>query len=221
MRTKAFPLRGRCHEVTDEVRPCGSMGECATTICVDITSSTPRKRRRFFPRAARNFTSSKIVIASRPILGRLNCRFCGSEIVRLCGQLNCPLTRAAKLSALRTAKLPLSRQLRCSRCEQSGCFFHKTHTAKTHNTHKNYFRVFAENDPFFSTFILGDRGNFSTAKMRREMPKNGKIVRFSTKPTPPTTVTANPIHKSQSFLCAFANDSKNAACGKFFPKDRT
>lgn len=126
----------------------------------------------------------------------------GSEIVRLRGQRNCP---------------PCG-QLKCSRCEQSGCFFHKTHTAKTHKTHKNCFRVFAENDPFFSTFILGDRGNFSTAKMRREMPKNGKIFRFSTKPTPSTTVTANPIHKSQSFLCAFANDSKNAACGKFSRK---
>ena len=39
MRTKAFPLRGRCHEVTDEVRPCGSMGECAVTILVDIAKS--------------------------------------------------------------------------------------------------------------------------------------------------------------------------------------
>ena len=35
------------------------------------------------------FTSPKIDITARPILGRLNCRFRGSEIVRLRGQRNC------------------------------------------------------------------------------------------------------------------------------------
>ena len=30
--------RGRCHEVTDEVRPCGSMGVCAVTAFSDMTS---------------------------------------------------------------------------------------------------------------------------------------------------------------------------------------
>ena len=36
--TRAFPSRGRCHEVTDEVRPCGSMGVCAVTAFSDMTS---------------------------------------------------------------------------------------------------------------------------------------------------------------------------------------
>ena len=40
--------RGRCHEVTDEVRPCGSMGVCAVTILADIALSATFSRNTKF-----------------------------------------------------------------------------------------------------------------------------------------------------------------------------